>query len=255
MSGKSIWIVGRHAVTAVLNQHPERALELWYVNNARNPHLVDILRAAAEAGVSSRSVDKSTLAKKTSSSSHQGLALLARPRPEQNENQLIQAAAELISAGAPLFLVLDQVQDPHNFGACLRTADAAGADGVIVAKDRASPMTQVVQKVASGAAETVPVYRVTNLARALQSLQELGVWVVGTSDKADADIYATDLTGPLALVMGAEGPGLRSLTEKVCDQLIRLPMAGSLVSSLNVSVATGICLYEAVRQRQSGSTD
>jgi 23S rRNA (guanosine2251-2'-O)-methyltransferase len=151
----------------------------------------------------------------------------------------------------PLLLILDQVQDPHNFGACLRTADAAGVDAVIVAKENACPMTPVVQKVASGAAETLAIFRVSNLARTMDSLKRQGVWLLGTSDKVGNSLYQQNLDGALAIVMGAEGSGLRQLTEKKCDSLLSLPMAGSAVSSLNVSVATGVCLFEVVRQRNA----
>ena len=148
-----------------------------------------------------------------------------------------------------LFLVLDQVQDPHNLGACLRTADAAGAHGLIVPKDNSAPLSPIVHKVASGAAETVDIFRVSNLSRSLDNMKQKGIWLLGTSDKATDSLYAQDMRGPIALVMGAEGKGMRRLTEQACDVLMRLPMAGDCVSSLNVSVATGVCLYEALRQR------
>ena len=155
----------------------------------------------------------------------------------------------LTSIDSPLLLILDQVQDPHNFGACLRTADAAGVDAVIVPKDNAAPMSAVVQKVASGAADSMPIYRVTNLARTMEALKQSGVWMIGTSDKATQSLFEHDFTGPVGLVMGAEGKGIRKLTETKCDSLVSLPMAGDIVTSLNVSVATGVCLYEIVRQR------
>ncbi len=150
----------------------------------------------------------------------------------------------------PLILVLDGVTDPHNLGACLRTADAAGATAVIVPKDKSATLTPVVRKVACGAAEVIPLVAVTNLARTLEKLQQRGLWVVGTAGEAEQEIYQQDLTGPLVMIMGAEGKGMRRLTREHCDFLVKLPMAGS-VSSLNVSVATGVCLFEAVRQRQA----
>jgi 23S rRNA (guanosine2251-2'-O)-methyltransferase len=217
--------------------------------------LSEILQLAKSAGVSARSVDKNALQRNVGVDNHQGLALKARPKPELSEQQLLAAMDGWQARDKPpLLLILDRVQDPHNFGACLRTADAAGVDGIVVGKDHACPMTPVVQKVASGAADSVNIYRVTNLARALKSLQDLGIWIIGTSDKAEQALYQTDLSGPLALVMGGEGPGMRALTTKVCDQLMCLPMAGNVVSSLNVSVATGVCLYEAVRQRSARQT-
>jgi 23S rRNA (guanosine2251-2'-O)-methyltransferase len=150
--------------------------------------------------------------------------------------------------GAPLLLVLDGVTDPHNLGACLRSADAAGALAVIVPKDKSATLTPVVRKVACGAAEVIPLVAVTNLARTLEKLQQRGLWVVGTAGEAEVSIYDQDLTGPTILIMGAEGKGMRRLTREHCDYLVNLPMAGS-VSSLNVSVATGVCLFEAQRQR------
>lgn len=149
----------------------------------------------------------------------------------------------------PLVLVLDCVQDPHNLGACLRTADAAGVAAVVMPKDKSSPVTETVLRVSCGGAENVPIVRVTNLARAMDKLKELGVWLVGTADEADRSLYEIDLKGPIGIVMGAEGPGMRRLTAEHCDFLARIPMAGK-VECLNVSVATGVCLFEAVRQRR-----
>jgi len=150
--------------------------------------------------------------------------------------------------GAPLLLVLDGVTDPHNLGACLRTADAAGALAVLVPKDKSATLTPTVRKVACGAAEVIPLVAVTNLARTLEKLQQRGLWIVGTAGEAEQELYDQDLTGPTIIIMGAEGKGMRRLTREHCDYLVRLPMAGS-VSSLNVSVATGVCLFEAMRQR------
>ena len=157
--------------------------------------------------------------------------------------------AVLNKQSEPFLLVLDGVTDPHNIGACLRTADAAGVHAVIVPKDKSAGLTATARKVACGAAESVPLIQVTNLSRTLKHLQDKGVWVIGTAGEAEQLIYQVDLKGPTALVMGAEGKGMRRLTREHCDQLVKLPMAGA-VSSLNVSVATGVCLYEIVRQRQ-----
>jgi 23S rRNA (guanosine2251-2'-O)-methyltransferase len=168
---------------------------------------------------------------------------------ELDENELLGLVERLDHD--PLLLVLDQVQDPQNLGACLRTADAAGVDALVVPKDRSAPMSAVVRSVASGAAEAVPMARVTNLARTLRAMKELGVWIFGTSDRAEKNLYESDLTGPVALVMGAEGKGLRRLTSETCDLLVRIPMVGS-VECLNVSVAAGVCLFEIVRQRRLG---
>ncbi len=249
MAKQSIWVTGYHAVTALLGMSPHRALSIWVVINSRNNSQSQLLAQAKAIGLPIYPVDKRELGKKCGSEQHQGIAIEAKPKQDGSEKELEVFVEKLMAEKSPLFLILDQVQDPHNFGACLRTADAAGADAVIVAKDNASPMTPVVQKVASGAAETMPIFRVTNLARSLQSLKQLGVWLIGTSDKASSSLYDERLTGALGLVMGAEGKGMRQLTEKKCDSLVSLPMAGSIVSSLNVSVATGVCLYEIVRQR------
>ncbi len=157
-------------------------------------------------------------------------------------------AALLEAKTNPLVLVLDCVQDPHNLGACLRTADAAGVAAVIMPKDKSAPVTETVLRVSCGGAENVPIVRVTNLARAMDKLKELGVWLVGTADEADRSLYDLDLKGPIGIVMGAEGSGMRRLTAEHCDFLANIPMAGK-VECLNVSVATGVCLFEAVRQR------
>lgn len=251
MAKQQIWVLGHHAINAVLDINPERALALWVTVNPNNSAQQQVLNKVEKIGIPVHRVDKGQLVKRCNSDQSQGVALEARPKADGSEKELEHFVAKLLNVPdkKPLFLILDQVQDPHNFGACLRTADAAGADAVIVAKDNASPMTPVVQKVASGAAETMPIYRVTNLVRTMQTLKQQGVWMIGTSDKADHSLYQESLTGALAIVMGAEGKGMRQLTEKNCDSLVSLPMAGHVVSSLNVSVATGVCLYEVMRQR------
>ncbi|GHA21598.1 23S rRNA (guanosine-2'-O-)-methyltransferase RlmB [Arenicella chitinivorans] len=249
MSQQQSWVIGHHAVSAVLRVNPERAIELWVVINPSNQVQADILTQASTIGLSIHPVDRATLDRRCGSPQHQGVALLARPRAVGGDKDLRHFIEQQPAAKPALLLILDHVQDPHNFGACLRTADAAGVDAVVVAKDNASPITSVVQKVASGAAETMPIFRVPNLARSMDMLKRAGLWMIGTSDKADHDLYQQDLTGAIAIVMGAEGKGLRKLTAEKCDCLVSLPMAGSVVSSLNVSVATGVCLYEAVRQR------
>lgn len=249
MSNKTTWVVGNHAVTAVLMQNPERVLSMHVVSYDRHPEL---LEKANAMGISITPVDKQTLAKKTGIPNHQGIAIQVRPRKEGNEKELQSHIENLLNNGeTPFILMLDQVSDPHNLGACLRTADAAGVDAVVLTKNNTSPITPVVQKVASGAAETVNIFRVSNLARAIETVQQQGVWVIGTSDKAQESLYQQKLSGSLAIVMGAEGSGLRQLTEKKCDQLVKLPMAGQVVSSLNVSVATGVCLFEVVRQKSN----
>ena len=182
---------------------------------------------------------------------HQGVLMLTTAAPVLKENDL-EAMLDGLQV-TPLLLILDGVTDPHNLGACIRSADGAGVHAVVVPKDKSAGLTPTVSKVACGAAEVVPFIQVTNLARTLKELQQGGVWVVGTAGEAEQTLYQARLTGPMALVMGAEGKGMRRLTREHCDELIKLPMAGS-VSSLNVSVATGICLFEVVRQRQMTSS-
>jgi len=238
---------GLHSVRALLERHPERVRLLWVeAGREDDPRLRPLLERARSAGVAIESVQRRTLDKRTEGGRHQGLLAHLRPAPDLGEADLFQAVESL--PGPALFLALDQVQDPHNLGACLRSADAAGAHGVIVPRDRACPLTPAARKAASGAAETVPLYRVANLARALEGLARRGVWTVGLAAEADALLYDMDLTVPTALVLGAEGKGLRRLTRERCDHLARLPMAGT-VESLNVSVTAGIALFEAVRQR------
>ncbi|MCH2191281.1 MAG: 23S rRNA (guanosine(2251)-2'-O)-methyltransferase RlmB [Gammaproteobacteria bacterium] len=249
MSKRTIWVTGHHAVAAVISLSPERAVSLWVVINQKNQTQAALVDQATQLGLAIHPVDKRDLVKRCGSEQHQGIALEVVPKRDGNEHDLGNFLIKTFEQKAPLLLILDQVQDPHNFGACLRTADAAGVDAVVVAKDNSSPMTPVVQKVASGAAETMPVFRVSNLARTLEMLKKSGLWLIGTSDKASHSIYQSKLDGPIGLIMGAEGKGMRSLTEKKCDSLVSLPMAGVVVSSLNVSVATGVCLYEIVRQR------
>lgn len=251
MAQQQSWVLGHHAVDAVLRINPERAVGLWVVINPKSAAQQSILKQVERLGLPIHPVDKRELARRCGAEQHQGVALMAKPKNDGGDKELEHFVGKLTNEKPVLLLILDQVQDPHNFGACLRTADAAGADAVIVAKDNASPMTPVVQKVASGAAETVPIFRVTNLARTMDSLKQQGIWMIGTSDKATHSLYQETLTGSIGLVMGAEGKGMRQLTEKKCDSLVSLPMAGSVVSSLNVSVATGVCLYEVVRQRTS----
>ena len=239
-------IFGLHAVDALLRQRPGDIKTLWVQAGRKDKRISGILELAANQGVSVQPIPRAELDDKVDGR-HQGvIALVSRSAATWDEARLLEQLGEL--AGAPLLLVLDGVTDPHNLGACLRSADAAGVNAVIVPRDKSADLTPTVRKVACGAAETVPFVRVTNLARCLASLKDKGVWLYGAAGEADRLIYDADLTGPAALVMGAEGTGLRRLTREACDELVRLPMAGD-VSSLNVSVATGICLFEAVRQR------
>ncbi|MCS0029645.1 23S rRNA (guanosine(2251)-2'-O)-methyltransferase RlmB [Vibrio alginolyticus] len=239
------FIYGIHAVKAVLKREPERFIEAYVLKGRQDDRLMPILNDLQVCGVSIQQMTRKTLDDKARGANHQGIIARVKPAKQLNENDIDDILAQHES---PLLLVLDGVTDPHNLGACLRNADAAGAAAIIVPKDRSAPMNATVSKVACGAAEVVPLIRVTNLARTMRTLQEKGIWFVGTAGEATHDIYQAKLTGPLAIVMGAEGDGMRRLTRETCDDLIKIPMAGS-VSSLNVSVASGICLFEAVRQR------
>lgn len=239
------FIYGIHAVKAVLEREPERFIEAYVLKGRQDDRLMPILNDLQVCGVSIQQMTRKTLDDKARGANHQGIIARVKPAKQLNENDIDDILAQHES---PLLLVLDGVTDPHNLGACLRNTDAAGAAAIIVPKDRSAPMNATVSKVACGAAEVVPLIRVTNLARTMRTLQEKGIWFVGTAGEATHDIYQAKLTGPLAIVMGAEGDGMRRLTRETCDDLIKIPMAGS-VSSLNVSVASGICLFEAVRQR------
>ena len=235
-------IFGLHAVTAALRAAGLR--QLWVDRQRLDVRLRRLLTEAESRGVTIHSADRQTLGRLSHGARHQGVVAEPAPAPRAEDlDTLLDGTAE------PLLLVLDGIQDPHNLGACLRSADAAGVHAVLAPGDRAAGLTPTVRKVASGAAETVAFFPVTNLARQLRDLQQRGLWIVGTADDAPTSLYDCDLRGPLALVMGAEERGLRRLTREHCDRLLRIPMAGS-VSSLNVSVATGIVLFEAVRQRR-----
>jgi 23S rRNA (guanosine2251-2'-O)-methyltransferase len=245
MSGQLI--VGIHAVRTALKHGAERIDRLQYDASRRDRRLRQVLDEARTAGVRAEPADKAALDRLTGGANHQGVVAHGEMPSSLGEAALDQILGTI--GHPPLLLVLDGITDPHNLGACLRTADGAGVDAVIAPRDRSGGLTPVVCKVASGAAETMPFVQVTNLARTLRHLQDVHrVFVVGTAGDTEDELFRADLTGPLALVLGAEGQGLRRLTRETCDQLVSLPMAGH-VESLNVSVATGICLYEAVRQR------
>ncbi|QIM67941.1 23S rRNA (guanosine(2251)-2'-O)-methyltransferase RlmB [Basfia succiniciproducens] len=241
-------IYGIHAVNSFLATAPERLIEVYVLKGREDKRLQPLLKELHQLGISVQFLNRQTLDNKANGEVHQGIIARVQPAKELNENNLERI---LSNNKDPLLLVLDGVTDPHNLGACLRTADAAGVCAVIVPKDKSAQLTSIARKVACGAAEVVPLIRVTNLARTLRDLQQNhNIWVVGTAGEATETLYQTKLIGPLALVMGAEGDGMRRLTREHCDQLISIPMAGS-VSSLNVSVATGVCLFEIVRQRLS----
>ena len=243
---KRNFVYGLHAINAVLERAPERLLELWIAQPRDDSRARELRDRAESAGVRVQSVGGEALAKLVGDVTHQGAVAAVRPLKGWDEHDLLGALSQV--AEDPLLLILDGVTDPHNLGACLRTADATGAHAVVIPKDRAATVDGVVRKVAAGAAEFVPVASVTNLARTLDLLKERGIWVVGTDGEAPQTLYAADLKRPLALVLGAEGSGMRRLTRERCDFLVRIPMAGQ-VESLNVSVAAGVALFEARRQR------
>lgn len=238
-------IFGINPVQQLLATNPSKIIEIFISSGKDEKRTQAIIDAAKEQGISVQRIDVKKLDKWLEGQNHQGVVAKITATAVLTEATL----AELVKRSAkPLFLILDGVQDPHNLGACLRTADAVGATAVIVPKDHAVGITPIVRKVASGAADTVPLVQVSNLARAMKELQDLGVWIVGTAGDCEQTIYEMDLKGSIAIVLGAEGEGMRQLTTKNCDFLAKIPMLGQ-VESLNVSVATGVCLYEVIRQR------
>ncbi|MDP9082380.1 MAG: 23S rRNA (guanosine(2251)-2'-O)-methyltransferase RlmB, partial [Pseudomonadota bacterium] len=242
------FVYGLHAINAVLERAPERLLELWIAEPRDDARARDLRERAERSGIRVQNVGGEALAKLVGDVTHQGAVAALRPLKAWDEHDLIRAVGQLSEDA--LLLVLDGVTDTHNLGACLRTANAAGAHAVVIPKDRSATLDGVARKVAAGAAEFIPVASVTNLARTLDSLKECGIWVVGTDGEAPQALYAADLKRPLALVLGAEGSGMRRLTRERCDFLVSIPLAGQM-ESLNVSVAAGVALFEARRQRRS----
>lgn len=240
-------LAGFHAVVARLRSAPETIKELYVEASRRDKRMQSFIAQAQAAGAKVMAVPVDRLDGLAKGTKHQGVVALAHDNPLAKD---IDEVLDLLEDKnqQPLLLVLDGVTDPHNLGACLRTADAAGVHAVIAPKDRAVGLNSTVQRVACGGAETVPYLMVTNLARTLRHLKERGIWVVGTDDQAPAGLHQVDARRPMAWVMGAEGEGMRRLTRDTCDELVTIPMLGS-VESLNVSVASAICLYETVRQR------
>ena len=242
-------VIGIHAVKALMEHAPERFIELWLLKGREDDRLMPIINLAQEYGILAQMANRKVLDDKSEGEQHQGVVARVKPGKVFTEADLEDILAEAErKEQAPFLLILDGVTDPHNLGACLRNADAAGVQAIIVPKDNAARLTATVRKVAVGAAESVPLVQVTNLSRTMKALQQMGVWIIGTAGETDTCLYDVKLSGPMALVMGAEGKGMRRLTRERCDELIKLPMHGT-VSSLNVSVATGICLYEILRQR------
>ena len=238
-------VYGIQAVSRLLRMGSGQLECVYLQQDLGKARLARIMPLLESCSVNVVACSASELERKTGTSKHQGVAAVTCTAPIMTERQ---AKEYLKSLNQPLILVLDGIQDPRNFGACLRTADAAGVDLVVLGRNRTVQLTPVVSKVAAGAAEVQPIAQVGNLARFLASLQEAGVWVVGMDEEGEKVLFDADLTGALAIVMGAEGQGLRRLTKERCDFLVRLPMQG-VVESLNISVAAGICLYECLRQR------
>lgn len=240
-------VFGLHAVKALLDSNPQRFQEVFILKGRDDKRLQPLVKELEAQGIVVQIANRQWLDSQVEGGVHQGIVARVKPGRQYQENDLPDLLASL---DTPFLLILDGITDPHNLGACLRSADAAGVHAVIVPRDRSAQLNATAKKVASGAAEHVPLITVTNLARTMRVLQEANVWIVGTAGEADHNVYQSKMTGPMALVMGAEGEGMRRLTREHCDELISIPMAGS-VSSLNVSVATGVCLFEAVRQRNA----
>ncbi len=240
-------IYGIHAVEAALRQQPENVLQVFVQQGRNDNRIKTILSIAQNSGVSVQAIANDRLKEKCPKARHQGV--VAEIRHDKSREVSLQ---DVLQKESVLLLVLDEVQDPHNIGACLRTADAVGVDAVIVSKNRSPALTPVIRNVASGAAETVPYIMVSNLARALDTIKQENVWVIGTSGDSSHSIYQTRMNNRVALVMGSEGKGMRRLTREACDELVSIPMQGS-VESLNISVATAVSLYEIRRQQQAAS--
>lgn len=240
---------GIHSISAIIEREPERLIEIFALKGRQDDRVTPIINEAYSLGVSVQFMSRKALDDKSKGEQHQGIMARVKAAKQKDESDLKDLLEQKRAAGkAPFLLVLDGVTDPHNLGAVIRTADAAGVDAVIVPKDKSAKLNATARKVACGAAEVVPLMVVTNLARTLKMLQDEQVWIIGTAGEAEQDLFEMKFDGPLAVVMGAEGSGMRRLTRENCDQLVKIPMAGA-VSSLNVSVATGVILFEAVRQR------
>ena len=238
-------IYGIHAVQALLERAPQRFQEVFILKGREDKRLLPLIHAIEAQGIPVQVANRQWLDEKAEGAVHQGIIARVKPGRQYQENDLPDLIAE---HERPFLLILDGVTDPHNLGACLRSADAAGVHAVIVPKDRSAQLNATAKKVACGAADNVQLIRVTNLARTMRMLQVENVWMVGTAGEADHTLFQSKCTGPMARVMGEEGEGMRRLTREHCDELVSIPMAGT-VSSLNVSVATGVCLFEIVRQR------
>lgn len=247
---KSEQVYGYHTVMALIKSAPETIEKIYLLDKRNDARMQQLQAALQKANLYSTTLGRDKLDALTKHANHQGVvAIISRAEQQIQAVDLETLLEECENSGKnSLFLILDGVQDPHNLGACFRTANAAGVTAIIVPKDNAVGLTATVRKVASGAAEVTPFIQVTNLARTIETLKNHNVWIYGTDADAETSIFTANLTGNVAIILGAEGTGLRRLTKELCDQLIGIPMFGD-VSSLNVSVATGICLFEVVRQK------
>jgi len=241
-------LIGIHSVDSALTRAPQQLKAITIAAEASNPRVRELQERARQAGIRLLTESRAVLDRRSDGQRHQDIIAEFDAGNVFGEKDLVRLLESI--EGVPLILVLDGVQDPHNLGACLRTAEAVGAGLVILPKDRSAGLTPVARRAASGAAETLPILFATNLARVLKRLKEQGIWLAGTTDQAGQSLYEMDLSGPLALVMGSEGKGMRRLTSELCDYRLRIPMQGD-VSSLNVSVASAVCLFEIIRQRSA----
>jgi len=240
-------VFGLHAVEQIFENDISRVIEIWVKEERNDAKIQVLLKKAKQQSIAIHPVSKRTLDKISDNGHHQGIVIRCKTSHKTKMQPTLEELLPSLTE-PPFLLVLDELQDPHNLGACLRTADAAGVHAVIVPKNNTVKLTAIVKAVACGAADNVPLIQITNLARTLRWLQEQGVWIVGADEKSQDSLFETNLAGPLAFVLGTEGTGLRRLTRETCDMLVRIPTLGK-IKSLNVSVATGVCLYEAVRQR------
>lgn len=245
MSAKNDYVYGIHSIRSAIEVEPERVIEVYVLKGREDSKFNALVKEIMELGIRVNEVSRKALDEKVFGGVHQGIVAKLKSAKVKGDNELNEF---LDTIKEPFLLILDNVTDPHNFGACLRSADGAGVNAVIMPRDKSAALTAVAKKVACGAGETVPVFYVTNLARAMKELKDRNIRIIGTAGETEKNIYDTDLSGPLAMVMGAEDVGMRRLTRENCDELVKIPMLGK-VSSLNVSVATGVCLFEALRQR------
>ncbi len=245
MSAKNDYVYGIHSIRSAIEVEPERVIEVYVLKGREDSKFNALVKEIMELGIRVNEVSRKALDEKVFGGVHQGIVAKLKSGKVKGDNELNEF---LDTIKEPFLLILDNVTDPHNLGACLRSADGAGVNAVIMPRDKSAALTAVAKKVACGAGETVPVFYVTNLARAMKELKDRDIRIIGTAGETEKNIYDTDLSGPLAMVMGAEDVGMRRLTRENCDELVKIPMLGK-VSSLNVSVATGVCLFEALRQR------